>query len=39
MWKEKLQQIAQEEKLYGEEINAGATMKEIQLFLEKAGQN
>ncbi len=35
MWKEKLQQIAQEEKLYGEEINAGATMKEIQLFLEK----
>ncbi len=35
MWKEKLQQIAQEEKVYGEEINAGATRKEIQLFLEK----
>lgn len=36
MWKEKLQQIAQEMKLYDEEINDGATMEEIQLFLEKS---
>ena len=36
MWKEKLQQIVQEMKSYDEEINAGATMEEIQSFLEKS---
>ena len=36
MWKEKLQKIVEEMKLYDEEINAGATMEEIQLFLEKS---
>lgn len=35
MWKEKLQQIVQEMKSYGEKINNGATTAEIQLFLEK----
>ena len=36
MWKDKLQQIVQEMKLYDEEINDGATMEEIRLFLEKS---
>lgn len=36
MWKEKLQQIVQEMKSYGEEINNGVATAEIQLFLEKS---
>jgi hypothetical protein len=36
MWKERLQEIIQEEKLYGEEVNTGATEKEIALFFEEA---
>ena len=36
MWKDKLQEIIQEEKLYGEEVNIGATKKEIALFLKEA---
>lgn len=36
MWKEKLQQIVQEMKSYGEEINKGAAAAEMQLFLEKS---
>lgn len=35
MWKEKLQQIVQEMKLYDEKINDGAAKGGIQLFLEK----
>lgn len=36
MWKEKLQQIVQEMKSYDEEINDGATMEEMRLFVEKS---
>ncbi len=34
MWEDKLQEIIQEKKLYGEKINVGATEEEIQLFIK-----
>ena len=35
MWKEKLKKIMQEEALYGEQINSGATEKQLELFKNK----
>lgn len=35
MWKGKLQEIIQEEKLYGEEVNIGATEEEIETFFKE----
>ncbi len=35
MWKDKLQEIVQEMNLFGEKINIGATVEEIQLFLKE----
>lgn len=35
MWKGKLQEIIQEEKLYGEEVNIGATEEEIEMFFKE----
>ena len=32
MWKEKLNEIAQEERFYGEQINQGITEKELRVF-------
>ncbi len=34
MWKNKLEEIAQEKNLYGEKINTGATEEEVQLFIK-----
>lgn len=36
MWKDKLQEIIQEEELYGEKVNIGATKKEIAIFFKAA---
>ena len=36
MWKGKLQEIIREEKIYGEEVNAGATKKEIAILFKEA---
>jgi len=36
MWKGKLQEIIQEEKLYGEEVNIGATEEEIETLFKEA---
>ena len=36
MWKAKLQEIIREEKIYGEEVNAGATKKEIAILFKEA---
>lgn len=36
MWKDKLQEVVQENNLYGEKINIGATEEEIELFLKEA---
>lgn len=35
MWKDKLQEIIQEKKIYGEKVNIGATEEEIGMFFEK----
>lgn len=35
MWKDKLKEIVQEKKIYGEEVNIGATEKEIEIFFEE----
>ena len=32
MWKDKLQEIIQEKKIYGEKVNIGATEEEIENF-------
>ena len=36
MWKDKLQEIIQEKKIYGEKVNIGATEEEIEIFFKKA---
>ena len=36
MWKDKLQEIIKEKKLYGEKVNIGATKEEIAIFLKEA---
>lgn len=36
MWKDKLQEIIQEKKIYGEKVNFGATEEEINMFFKKA---
>ena len=36
MWKDKLQEIIQEKKIYGEKINIGATEDEIEIFFKEA---
>ena len=35
MWKDKLQEIIQEKKIYGEKVNIGATEEEIGMFFKK----
>lgn len=35
MWKDKLEEIVQEKKIYGEKINMGVTEEEIQLFIKE----
>lgn len=35
MWKDKLQEIIQEKKIYGEKVNIGATEEELAIFLKK----
>lgn len=39
MWKDKLQEIIQEKKIYGEKVNIGATEDEIEIFLRKLKLN
>ena len=36
MWKDKLQEIIQEKKIYGEKVNIGATEEEIEIFFKEA---
>ena len=36
MWKDKLQEIIQEKKIYGEKVNIGATEDEIEIFFKEA---
>lgn len=36
MWKDKLQEIVQEKKIYGEKVNIGATEEEIEIFFKEA---
>lgn len=36
MWKDKLQEIIQEKKIYGEMVNVGATEEEIEIFFKEA---
>ena len=35
MWKDKLQEIIQEKKIYGEKVNIGATEEEIGMFFKE----
>ena len=35
MWKDKLKEIVQEKNLYGEKVNIGATVEEIELFFKE----
>lgn len=36
MWKDKLQEIIQEKKIFGEKVNFGATEDEIEIFFKEA---
>lgn len=36
MWKNKLQEIIQEKKIYGEKVNTGATEEEVEMFIKEA---
>ena len=36
MWENKLQEIIQEKKIYGEKVNIGATKEEIEIFFKEA---
>ena len=36
MWKDKLQEIIQEKKIYGEKVNIGANEEEIEIFFKEA---
>lgn len=36
MWKDKLQEIIQEKKIYGEKVNIRATEDEIEIFFKEA---
>jgi len=39
MWKNRLREIIQEKRIYGEEVNQGASEEEIQLLLDKFENN